>query len=279
MVSTGVLAQVGIGTTTPNVSSALDIESTTQGLLPPRMSKNLRDAINNPAEGLVVYCTDCSSKCLHVYDGTDWKDLCGGTSNASVTTTIISLTSNNDDVEEVVVDYGDPVGTMDLTSSDLELGGVSRNQGLMNIGLRYNNVNIPQGSTVTEAYIQFNAADSGNDSPEISIYGENVANAVAYTGTLGNLSSRVLTNSNVVWNIPEWVNEGDRGDAQKTVNIATIINEIVNRSDWVSNNSINIIMKPTGTTLGVSSTSAGREAETYSSSNSNDGAELIVMYQ
>ncbi|WP_213523611.1 hypothetical protein [Nonlabens sp.] len=50
-------AQVGIGTTTPDGSAALDISSTTKGLLPPRMSTTKRDNINASAAGLVIYNT------------------------------------------------------------------------------------------------------------------------------------------------------------------------------------------------------------------------------
>ena len=42
-------AQVGIGTTTPDASSALDITSTTKGLLMPRMTAAERDAISPAA--------------------------------------------------------------------------------------------------------------------------------------------------------------------------------------------------------------------------------------
>jgi hypothetical protein len=51
------LAQVGIGTTTPNASAKLEVNSTTQGFLPPRMTTAQRDAISSPADGLVIYNT------------------------------------------------------------------------------------------------------------------------------------------------------------------------------------------------------------------------------
>ena len=38
VITTNVFAQVGIGTTTPNPSSVLDVSSTTQGMLTPRMT-------------------------------------------------------------------------------------------------------------------------------------------------------------------------------------------------------------------------------------------------
>jgi hypothetical protein len=56
-----VQAQVGIGTTTPNASAALDVQSTTKGVLLPRMTAAQRIAIAAPADGLIVYQTDAIS--------------------------------------------------------------------------------------------------------------------------------------------------------------------------------------------------------------------------
>lgn len=49
---TSAIAQnnVGVGTTTPNASAALDVQSTTQGMLVPRMTKAQRDLIATPAQ-------------------------------------------------------------------------------------------------------------------------------------------------------------------------------------------------------------------------------------
>ena len=73
-------AQVGIGTTTPDASAALDVESTDKGLLPPRMTEAERDAITSPAAGLIVWCTNCGSDGeVQVFNGTTWTNLIGGT--------------------------------------------------------------------------------------------------------------------------------------------------------------------------------------------------------
>lgn len=50
--------QVGIGINTPDASAALDLTSTSRGLLTPRMSAAQRLAIPAPAEGLIVHQTD-----------------------------------------------------------------------------------------------------------------------------------------------------------------------------------------------------------------------------
>ncbi len=54
--------------------AALDIASTTQGFLPPRMTTVQRNAITGPVPGLTVYNTD--TKCLDMHNGTTWGSLC-----------------------------------------------------------------------------------------------------------------------------------------------------------------------------------------------------------
>jgi hypothetical protein len=62
---------VGIGTNTPNASAALDISDSTRGILIPRVTLNKRNAIQNPAEGLLVYQTDDSTG-FWFYTGQNW---------------------------------------------------------------------------------------------------------------------------------------------------------------------------------------------------------------
>ena len=80
-------AQVGIGTTNPNTSAALDITSTTKGLLIPRMTKTQRDAISSPATGLMIYQTD-GTVGFYYYNGSSWE---GYYSKAEVDTLIANL--------------------------------------------------------------------------------------------------------------------------------------------------------------------------------------------
>jgi uncharacterized protein (TIGR02145 family) len=58
-----VVSQVAINSdgTSPNNSAMLDIKSTNKGVLPPRLTHAELNAIANPADGLVVYCTDCGT--------------------------------------------------------------------------------------------------------------------------------------------------------------------------------------------------------------------------
>jgi uncharacterized protein (TIGR02145 family) len=73
-------AQVGIGITSPNASAVLDITSTTQGLLPPRLTTTQRNAISSPATGLTIYNTTLN--CIEYFNGTGWKNHCDGSLTA-----------------------------------------------------------------------------------------------------------------------------------------------------------------------------------------------------
>jgi hypothetical protein len=70
-------AQVGIGTTNPHASSILDLTSTTQGFLVPRLSTTQRDAISSPAIGLMIYNTTIN--CFQYYKSASWNSLCDAT--------------------------------------------------------------------------------------------------------------------------------------------------------------------------------------------------------
>jgi len=62
---------IGIGTTTPHASAALEVKDSARGILIPRMTIAQRNAIENPADGLMVYQTD-STKGFWYWDGGGW---------------------------------------------------------------------------------------------------------------------------------------------------------------------------------------------------------------
>jgi hypothetical protein len=69
-------AQVGINTNTPDASSALEIESTTGGILIPRLTETQRDAIVDPAAGLMIYQTDQTTG-FYFNNGIAWVKIDG----------------------------------------------------------------------------------------------------------------------------------------------------------------------------------------------------------
>jgi hypothetical protein len=69
--------QLAIGTNTPNAAAALEIKDSASGFMPPRMTAIQMLAIPSPAQGLMIYCNDCTPKGLWVFDGVYWTDLSG----------------------------------------------------------------------------------------------------------------------------------------------------------------------------------------------------------
>jgi hypothetical protein len=61
----------GVGITTQNASALLQVDSTTKGILGPRLTTAQILAISTPAEGLYVYNTDLKTLCF--YNGTAWQ--------------------------------------------------------------------------------------------------------------------------------------------------------------------------------------------------------------
>jgi hypothetical protein len=64
---------IAIGTTTDVASAQLQMSSTTQGFLPPRMTTTQKNAITSPSAGLMVY--DTTLNLMALYNGTTWITL------------------------------------------------------------------------------------------------------------------------------------------------------------------------------------------------------------
>ncbi|ULC60289.1 hypothetical protein MBM09_04690 [Flaviramulus sp. BrNp1-15] len=86
-------SQVGIGTTNPDNSSILDIESTDKGILIPRLTTAQINAITNPAEGLLLFNSDENEFVFNFGDNVtpDWSKI---SHNNSVKYSNTDLTTN-----------------------------------------------------------------------------------------------------------------------------------------------------------------------------------------
>ena len=62
-----------------SASAVLEVSSTTQGFLPPRMTHAQKTAIVSPPQGLMIYCTNCGTNGEPEYfNGTSWVNMAGG---------------------------------------------------------------------------------------------------------------------------------------------------------------------------------------------------------
>jgi len=71
----------------------LEVNSTTKGLLPPRMTETQRDGISSPATGLLIFQTD-GIPGYYYYTGTDWIGLVGNGSGGNSTSALIDCDGN-----------------------------------------------------------------------------------------------------------------------------------------------------------------------------------------
>ena len=105
LITASTYAQVGIGTSSPDASAALDITSTTKGLLLPRMTNAQRLAIASPVAGLQVFVTDFDGGSFMFYDGTKWGTL-SFTKTIPDAPTIVTITVAG--IAEVTVSFTAP---------------------------------------------------------------------------------------------------------------------------------------------------------------------------
>ena len=171
--------------------------------------------------------------------------------NNSTTSTPISIFVGQIDVCDRIGDSSndaeeDGSGSVNLTSSDLELSVDGSSSQL--IGLRFTNLNIPQGATIASADIQFTVDEISNVNPcDLTIYGEDSDDAAVFSNSNDDIGDRPLTATSVVWSPPDWLSAGDNGPDQKTVDIASVLQEVVDRNNYSSNSAIAIIIDGIGT--------------------------------
>lgn len=105
---------------------------------------------------------------------------------------------------------------------------------------RFLNVTVPQGATINSAKITGVSRD-GRTSTVVNshIQAEDVDDATQITSAT-DFQNRTLTTASVDWNnIPGWT----QGVAYDSPDIASVIQEVVNRANWSSGNAINIFWK------------------------------------
>ena len=150
----------------------------------------------------------------------------------------VRIAQSTDDVEE------DLAGAMYITSSDLELGNDPDFNGDQTVGLRFQNVAIPQGAMITAAYLEFETDETGSSLTTVTIAAEATDNAAAFTSTNFNLTGRAVTLASVGWNIPAW---GTINQKHQSPDLSTVVQEVVDRGGWSTNSNLAFIITGSGT--------------------------------
>ncbi len=149
----------------------------------------------------------------------------------------LRIASGADDAEESAT------GSVNVGNGDLEL---VYDRSLQTVGLRFQNVTIPKGATIATAHIQFQADERHSEQTDLVLQGQAADNPPAFTSASQNVSGRARTAASVAWSPAAWNTVGEAGPAQRTSELKTVIQELVNRSGWVSGNALAIIVTGTG---------------------------------
>ena len=136
--------------------------------------------------------------------------------------------NRNDSEQASIGEDGEPYGT------PLELGMQKF------VGLRFVDVAIPQGETVNVARVQFLASDTDAQFTTLTVFGQAIDDAPAFSSAENDLSQRSRTTASVEWSgIQQW----DKNTLYDSPDLSPIIQEIVNRPGWVEGNDIVLLFR------------------------------------
>ncbi len=144
----------------------------------------------------------------------------------STTSTVSAQTDN------CVVWYNGSQWTLSASPTALQAGYYSSAYQMMSSGMRFLNIQVPQGATINQAYLQFTAYSDSASFPNIPVVTTIVGQASSYSQpftTYLDYTNRQKTSNNITWQINQsWTS----GQGVQTPDISYVIQEIVQRSDW-----------------------------------------------
>jgi hypothetical protein len=149
----------------------------------------------------------------------------------------VRVSVSSDDAEESAS------GTVNLTHSYLDLVYDKSNQ---IVGIRFNNLTLPQSAVIHYAYIQFQTGKVSTQVTSLTIRGQATDNASTFRNVKNNISSRIQTTSSAVWIPSSWNVINESGVNQRTPNISSVVQEIINRPSWTTGNSVVLIITGSG---------------------------------
>jgi hypothetical protein len=150
------------------------------------------------------------------------------------TTTVVEtrIAASADDADE------SSTGSVKLTSGSLGMGSKTA-------GLRFPLV-VPQGATIVRAYVQFRVQERDSGTTTLTIEGEASDNALPFTTKSSNITSRARTLTAVPWAVPTWPTTAVAGLDQRTPDLSTILQEVVDRPGWAVGHALGLILSGSG---------------------------------
>lgn len=134
-------------------------------------------------------------------------------------------------------------GSVSLSSSDIELIHDGSNQ---TVGLRFTQVQVPRGASISAAWVQFESDASGSTATALTLAAQIADDAPALVSSSRNISSRPRSSAEVAWAPPAWTSSGSAGPAQRTPDLSTLVQEIVSRPGWQQGNALVLLVTGSG---------------------------------
>jgi hypothetical protein len=109
-------------------------------------------------------------------------------------------------------------------------------------GFRFDNIGIPPGSTIVSAYLMPVVASSVDNDLQCNVYLHDVDDSQNFTD-LADVTTRIgsgATTANVDWDAP---NVGGIGDRVTSPNLATPVQEVIDRAGWAVNNALTVLLR------------------------------------
>jgi hypothetical protein len=116
-------------------------------------------------------------------------------------------------------------------------------------GFRFVNVPVPHDATIVTAWVQLAARAAGTDPTTLRIAGQADDSAAIFTLTTHDLSARARTSASVMWSVPSWPAAGAGDPDQRSPDVASIVQEIVDRPGWSAGNALAFLVTGTGNRL------------------------------
>ena len=169
-------------------------------------------------------------------------------------TITVQVNTASDDLEEWIAGPNQTklVGSLDVGSSDLELGTeAANNVDPQLVGIRFNDIVIPKGALITRAYLQFQVDNTNKNTDPCNIWikAEANDNPLTFNDQIPfNISARPTLTDSVFWGIlaGSWNAIGQNGSDQRSADIAVLVQQLVNRSGWTSGNAMAFLLSGSG---------------------------------
>ncbi len=173
----------------------------------------------------------------------------------------ISLSKQVQSEDDLIAQYLSSIETTPI-SGRLRLGSPDLIPQVVSI--RFQDLNIPSGAQITSAEIEFTGDRSEYGNTELTISGHDIGDAASVGDTLINLNTRPGTDAEVSWQPSNWSKDGE----YQSPGIQSVVQEIVNRSDWCGGQSMAFMIEGSGE----------RSAYAYSSDNASKAPTLRITY-